>query len=48
MTASLVTFQAGDQYQATVQLSALAPGSTDKVVVWQQSNQVFVAKILTP
>jgi len=43
----IVTFPAGDETLAAAALLALAPITTDKVVVWQQNNQVYVAKIAT-
>jgi len=45
MTATITSYRAGDTTSAKSALETLAPGSTDKVIVWQENNQVFVAKI---
>jgi len=48
MTATVVTFQAGDLANATAALSTMGIASSDKVLVWQQNNQVVVCKVVTP
>lgn len=47
MATTIVTFQSGDSVDAATKIESLGIVASDKVVSWQQSNSVFVAKITT-
>jgi hypothetical protein len=44
---NIITFNAGDTADADTKMTALSIVAADKVVTWQQNNQVFVAQIKT-
>ena len=44
---TIVTFQAGDKVDAKAKIESLSIVSGDIVTQWQQSNQIFIAKIKT-
>jgi len=45
MAATITSYSAGDEAAQQIALDALNPAATDHVIVWQQNNLVYVAKI---
>ena len=44
---NIVTFNAGDSVDADTKITAFSIVAADKVITWQQNNQVIVAQIKT-